>query len=70
MLTCLGDPGSSTYKRSRRGDAEIDRVLAARAARAAADGSSVVDFTPYGYDERQYCSPGFDLPVGCLMRTP
>ena len=69
VLTGLGDPGPSTYKRSRRGDAEIDRVLAGVLA-AAADGSSVVDFTPYGYDERQYCSPGFDLPVGCLMRTP
>ena len=30
----------------------------------------IVDFSPYGYDERQYCSPGFDLPVGCFMRTP
>ncbi len=30
----------------------------------------VRDFSPYGYDERQFCSPGFDLPVGCLMRTP
>jgi aminopeptidase-like protein len=69
VLTGLGDPGPSTYKRSRRGDAEIDRVLAAVLA-AAGDGSSVVDFTPFGYDERQYCSPGFDLPVGCLMRTP
>jgi aminopeptidase-like protein len=30
----------------------------------------VIDFSPYGYDERQYCSPGINLPVGCLMRTP
>jgi aminopeptidase-like protein len=30
----------------------------------------IIDFYPFGYDERQYCSPGFDLPVGCLMRTP
>jgi aminopeptidase-like protein len=30
----------------------------------------IMDFIPYGYDERQYCSPGFDLPIGCLMRTP
>ena len=30
----------------------------------------ILDFVPYGYDERQYCSPGFDMPVGCFMRTP
>jgi len=68
VLTCLGDPGAPTYKRSRRGDAVIDRtaahVLAGRGAH------QLLDFTPWGYDERQYCSPGFDLPVGCLMRTP
>jgi aminopeptidase-like protein len=69
VLSCLGDAGRPTYKKSRRGDAEIDRavrhVLAARGADHA-----IVDFAPWGYDERQYCSPGFDLPVGCLMRTP
>jgi aminopeptidase-like protein len=32
--------------------------------------NNAIDFSPYGYDERQYCSPGFNLPVGCLMRTP
>ena len=69
VLTCVGDPGGVTYKRSRRGNAEVDRALE-HVLRHAGTGSTVVDFSPYGYDERQYCSPGFDLPVGCLMRTP
>src|SRR5262249_28972503 len=68
VLTGGGDPGSFTYKRSRRSDAEIDRV-AEYVLRAFA-GARVLDFSPYGYDERQYCSPGFDLPVGRLGRTP
>ena len=69
VLTGVGDGGTFTYKRSRRGDAEIDRA-AAHVLRHADGPHRVVDFTPYGYDERQYCSPGFDLPVGCFMRTP
>src|SRR5213079_2005246 len=69
VLTCLGDKGNSTYKRSRRGDAEIDRAVA-HVLRHSGQGYEILDFAPYGYDERQYCSPGFDLPVGCLMRTP
>jgi aminopeptidase-like protein len=69
VLTCVGDAGGSTYKRSRRGNAEVDRAVENVLRHARAD-STVLDFSPYGYDERQYCSPGFDLPVGCLMRTP
>lgn len=69
VIACVGDPGAMTYKRSRRHAAEIDRavthVLAHRDA-----GHNLLDFSPYGYDERQYCSPGFNLPVGCLSRTP
>jgi aminopeptidase-like protein len=68
-LACLGDRGGPTYKRSRRGDAAIDRVVEYTLARRPG-GGRVVDFTPYGYDERQYGSPGYDLAVGSLTRTP
>lgn len=69
VAACVGDAGSLTYKRSRRGNAEIDRAVVHVLAHSGQD-HAVRDFTPYGYDERQYCSPGFDLPVGSLTRTP
>jgi aminopeptidase-like protein len=69
VIACAGDPGPSTYKRSRRGRADIDRAVE-HVLRHSNAPYAVVDFTPYGYDERQYCSPGFDLPVGSLSRTP
>ena len=69
VLANLGDAGAPTYKRSRRGVAEIDRA-AAHVLRTRGGAHAIEEFSPYGYDERQYCSPGFDLPVGCLMRTP
>jgi len=69
VLACLGDAGSFTYKKSRRGDALIDRAVP-QALRDAGEGYQTIEFSPYGYDERQFCSPGFNLPVGCLMRTP
>ncbi|HEY2472001.1 MAG TPA: DUF4910 domain-containing protein [Terracidiphilus sp.] len=68
VLTCIGDRGGFHYKKSRRGDAEIDRAMA-HVLRHCEETSQVLDFSPYGYDERQYCSPGFNLPVGCLMRS-
>ena len=69
VLSCLGDPGCFTYKRSRRGNTEIDRVVEHTLQHSGRD-FQLLDFTPYGYDERQYCSPGINLPVGCFMRTP
>ena len=68
VVTGVGDRGPVVYKRSRRGDAGIDRAAAHVLAGRASD--RVIDFYPYGYDERQFCSPGFDLPVGRLSRTP
>ena len=67
VLTCLGDAGLFHYKKSRRG-AEIDRV-AAYVLGASGRPHEIRDFMPYGYDERQFCSPGFDLAVGCLSRS-
>ena len=69
VLTCAGDAGHATYKRSRRGDAEIDRAVV-HVLGHSGEPFELLDFSPDGYDERQYCSPGFDLPVGCFMRTP
>lgn len=67
VLAGVGDQGPPTYKASRRGDALVDRAARWVVARR---GGTVRPFAPTGYDERQYGSPGFDLPVGCFMRTP
>lgn len=68
VLACVGDRGTFSYKKSRRGNAEIDRAVLHVLATSGSP-YNVRDFSPYGYDERQYCSPGFNLPVGCLNRT-
>jgi len=67
-LTCLGDAQPFTYKRTASGVAPIDRA-AEYVLRASGQPYQVIDFFPYGYDERQYNSPGFRLPVGSLMRA-
>lgn len=66
VMSCVGDGGGPTYKRSRRGDAPIDRAMGHLVRRA---GGVIEDFSPYGYDERQYNSPGYDLPVGLFQRS-
>jgi aminopeptidase-like protein len=68
-VSCVGDAGGLTYKRSRRGDNQVDRAVEL-VLRDAGVAHRVVGWEPWGGDERQFCSPGFDLPVGCLMRTP
>lgn len=69
VLALLGDGGKFNYKKSRNGDAAIDRLVC-RHLRENSIEHGVINFYPYGYDERQFCSPGFDLPVGSLTRTP
>ncbi len=68
VLTSIGDRGPFHYKKSRQDAAEIDRV-AGHVLKHASPSATNLPFAPVGYDERQYCSPGFNLPVGCLMRS-
>jgi len=68
-VSCIGDAGDLTYKRSRRGDADVDRAVAT-VLRDSGKPHRILEWDPWGGDERQFCSPGFNLPVGTLMRTP
>lgn len=69
VLSVAGDRGKLHYKKSRRGNAEIDRAVM-YVLRQSGNDFKILDFVPYGYDERQFCSPGINLPVGRLTRTP
>ncbi|MBW4423583.1 MAG: DUF4910 domain-containing protein [Nostoc desertorum CM1-VF14] len=69
VITCVGDSGKSHYKKSRQGNAEIDKAVTHVLKNSGQD-YEIMEFSPYGYDERQFCSPGFNLPVGCFMRSP
>jgi aminopeptidase-like protein len=67
VLTCIGDTGPFHFKQSRSG-APIDNAVA-HILRHSGHPYEIVPFNPYGYDERQFCSPAFDLPMGCFMRS-
>jgi aminopeptidase-like protein len=69
VISCLGDPGPFTYKRSRRGHADID-AAAEYALSESGLAHTIRSWTPLGGDERQFCSPGFNLPVGAFSRSP
>ena len=69
VLVDVGDAGKFTYKKSRRGNAEIDRAVIG-VLQHSGNEYDVREFDPYGHDERQYCSPGFNLAVGCFSRSP
>ncbi|TPI50210.1 DUF4910 domain-containing protein [Mesorhizobium sp. B2-9-1] len=68
VVSCVGDGQGPTYKRSRRGDAFIDRAMEHVLSHLPGQSAKVIDFSPYGYDERQFCSPGFNMPVGLFQR--
>ncbi|HLO59722.1 MAG TPA: DUF4910 domain-containing protein [Bacteroidales bacterium] len=69
VTSLLGIDSVFTYKKSRRGDTRIDRIVEHVLASKGLP-FKIIDFIPYGYDERQFCSPGFNMPVGNLTRVP
>jgi aminopeptidase-like protein len=68
VVACVGDSARFTYKKSRKGDAEIDQAVI-NILRNSGEDYNILDFSPYGYDERNFCSPGFNLPMGSLTRS-
>jgi len=69
VITCVGDPGKSTYKKSRKGDDLIDKIVE-KVLIDSGGPYEILDFFPSGSDERQYSSPGINISMGSLMRTP
>ena len=69
VLSCVGDPAGFTYKKSQRGDTLADRAAEAVLSQASNGEPRLIDYSPWGSDERQYCSPGYDFPVGTLSRS-
>jgi aminopeptidase-like protein len=69
VITGVGDSGPIAYKKSKGGDAEIDQA-AIHILKHSGKEHKILEFSPYGYGERQFCSPGFNLPFGRFSRTP
>ena len=69
VCSCIGDDAPFTYKRSRRGDTTADRAALHVLRGMHGDALRVMDFEPTGSDERQYCSPAYNLPVGVIARS-
>ena len=68
VVVCVGDEGQFHYKKSKKGDALIDKAVE-NVLKTSGHPYGLIDFYPYGYDERQYCSPGINLDVGSLSRS-
>lgn len=68
VLTCCGTNKPFVYKRSRQ-ETSLTDIIAEHVLRNSSKEYSLIDFDPIGSDERQYCSPGFNLAIGSLMRS-
>ena len=69
VFTCCGDGGNLSFKHT-RADETITNRMTNHLLKHRKEEYNAIPFDPVGSDERQYGSPGFNLPVGVLMRTP
>lgn len=74
VLTCIGDNGPFSYLKSRASNSLSDRVgvsvvKSMSGIKSGVVGYKIYEFLDRGSDERQFCSPGIDLPIGSFMRS-
>ena len=68
VVTCVGTPSKFTYKKTKKGNSFLDNTVIDVLEKSNVN-FQIVDFFPYGSDERQFCSPGIDLNVGSIYRS-
>ena len=68
VINCCGDQARFIYKKSKIGNSISDKC-ALNVLEHYAGSYESIDFFPEGSDERQYCSPGYNLPIGLIMRS-
>jgi aminopeptidase-like protein len=68
QITCMGDRGGFSYISSRLGKNTADYISNLVLARRGAEFKKY-SFLERGSDERQWCSPGVDLPFASITRS-
>ena len=69
VINCVANGKKFTLKKSRQSNSLSDNAALNVLLNSNFKNVEIIDFFPDGSDERQYCSPGFNLPVSSIMRN-